>query len=126
MLDDETSVRHVMMTADAVGGVWTYALDLASSLAELGVRTTLATMGEPLRASQRAQAARIPGLKLIESELKLEWMEHPWAEVATAGDWLLGLEERECPDVVHLNGYALAALDWHAPRLVVAHSCVLS
>jgi glycosyltransferase involved in cell wall biosynthesis len=126
MLDDETGVRHVMMTADAVGGVWTYALDLASSLAKLGVRTTLATMGEPLRTPQRAQAARVEGLKLIESEFKLEWMEDPWTDVSTAGDWLLGLEERECPDVVHLNGYALAALDWHAPRLVVAHSCVLS
>jgi glycosyltransferase involved in cell wall biosynthesis len=126
MLDDDTAVRHVMMTADAVGGVWTYALDLASSLAELGVRTTLVTMGEPLRAPQRGQAARVIGLKVIESEFKLEWMEDPWSELATAGDWLLGLEERECPDVVHLNGYALAALDWHAPRLVVAHSCLLS
>ncbi len=126
MLDDETSVRHVMMTADAVGGVWTYALELASNLAGLGVRTTLATMGEPLRPAQRELAAGIPGLKLVESAFKLEWMEQPWAEVSTAGDWLLGLEERECPDLVHLNGYALAALGWRAPGLVVAHSCVLS
>jgi glycosyltransferase involved in cell wall biosynthesis len=126
MLDAETSVRHVMMTADPVGEVWTYALDLAASLAAMGVRTTLATMGEPMGAIQREEAARVPGIKLIESRFKLEWMEEPWAEVSTAGDWLLGLEERECPDVVHLNGYALAALGWHAPRLVVAHSCVLS
>jgi glycosyltransferase involved in cell wall biosynthesis len=126
MLDDETGVRHVMMTADPVGEVWAYALNLASSLAALGVRTTLATMGDAMGGPQRDAAARIPGLKLIESRFKLEWMEDPWAELSTAGDWLLGLEERECPDVVHLNGYALAALGWHAPRLAVAHSCVLS
>jgi glycogen(starch) synthase len=30
------------------------------------------------------------------------------------------------PDLVHLNGYAHAALPWRPPVLVVAHSCVLS
>jgi glycosyltransferase involved in cell wall biosynthesis len=126
MLDDDASVRHVLMTADAVGGVWTYALELASQLARLGVRTTLATMGEPLRRHQSEEARRVPGLKLIEGDYKLEWMEDPWEDLATAGDWLLGIEERECPDVVHLNGYSLSPLAWHAPRLVVAHSCVVS
>jgi glycosyltransferase involved in cell wall biosynthesis len=126
MLDDQTGIHHVMMTADAVGGVWTYAVELASSLAALGVRTTLVTMGGTLRGEQHAQVSRIPGCRLIESTFKLEWMQDPWEDVSTAGDWLLGLEERECPDVIHLNGYALAALGWHAPRVVVAHSCLLS
>ncbi|HEX8375447.1 MAG TPA: hypothetical protein VF606_09745, partial [Geminicoccaceae bacterium] len=37
--------RHVLMTTDAVGGVWTYSLDLAAALATRGVRTTLAVLG---------------------------------------------------------------------------------
>jgi len=53
-------------------------------------------------------------------------MEDPWRDVERAGDWLLGLEARIAPDLVHLNGYAHAALPWSAPKLVVAHSCVLS
>jgi glycosyltransferase involved in cell wall biosynthesis len=53
-------------------------------------------------------------------------MEDPWRDVAMAGDWLLALEERERPDVVHLNGYVHAALEWRSPRVVVGHSCVLS
>jgi glycosyltransferase involved in cell wall biosynthesis len=126
MLDDQTGIRHVMMTADAVGGVWGYAVELASSLVALGARTTLVTMGGALPREHRAEVSRIPGCKLIESAFKLEWMEEPWEDVSTAGDWLLGLEERECPDIVHLNGYALGALNWHAPRVVVAHSCLLS
>jgi glycosyltransferase involved in cell wall biosynthesis len=126
MPDDETSVQHVMMTADSLGGVWTYALELASQLARRGVRTTLATMGGPLRQPQRQAAARIPALRVIESAFKLEWMVDPWQEVAAAGDWLLAIERREHPDLVHLNGYAHAVLDWRAPKLVVAHSCVLS
>ena len=38
-------VRRVLMTADTVGGVWTYALELARALAGFGVETTLAVMG---------------------------------------------------------------------------------
>ena len=38
---------RVLMTADAVGGVWTYALELTRALAAFQVRTTLVTMGPP-------------------------------------------------------------------------------
>jgi glycogen(starch) synthase len=126
MSASDDSVRHVLMTADPVGGVWTYALALATQLARAGVRTTLATMGAPLRPAQRAAAERIPQLHVVESRFKLEWMQDPWKDVRLAGNWLLALEQRAHPDVVHLNGYAHAQLRWQAPRLIVAHSCVSS
>ncbi|WP_438023945.1 glycosyltransferase family 4 protein [Sorangium sp. So ce233] len=116
----------VLMTADTVGGVFSYAIELARALASHGVRTSLATMGGPLSAPQREAAGSVPGLALFESSYRLEWMDDPWDDVARAGDWLLELEERVCPDVVHLNGYAHGALGFRAPTLVVAHSCVLS
>ncbi|HVE85807.1 MAG TPA: glycosyltransferase family 4 protein, partial [Myxococcales bacterium] len=109
-----------------VGGVWTYALELARGLAEQGVEVALATMGAPLDEPQREMAGRIPHLKVFESTFKLEWMEDPWRDVERAGDWLLGLEERFAPDLIHLNGYAHGALPWSAPKIVVGHSCVLS
>jgi glycogen synthase len=118
--------QSVLMTADTLGGVWTYAIELASHLAALGVRTYLATMGAPPRAEQRAEAAAVPGLCLFESSWKLEWMDSPWEDVARAGAWLIDLEERLAPDVVHLNGYCHGALPFRAPVLVVGHSCVLS
>jgi glycogen(starch) synthase len=118
--------RKVLMTADTVGGVWTYALELARGLAEQGVEVALATMGAPLDELQREMAGRIPRLKVFESTFKLEWMEDPWRDVERAGDWLLGLEERFAPDLIHLNGYAHGALPWSAPKIVVGHSCVLS
>ena len=65
-------------------------------------------------------------LQLFTAPYKLEWMEHPWEDVAAAGEWLLEIERRVLPDVVHLNGYAHAALPWRAPVLVAGHSCVLS
>ena len=116
----------MMMTADAVGGVWTYAVELCRALAARGVRAALATMGPRPSAAQRDEARAIPGLTLFESDHALEWMDDPWAEVDAAGEWLLGVAREVRPDVVHLNGYAHAALPWPAPVLCVGHSCVLS
>jgi glycogen(starch) synthase len=121
-----TAPRRILMTADTVGGVWTYALELAAALAPHGVEIALATMGGPLSEAQRAEAARVPGIEVFESRYKLEWMDKPWDDVAAAGEWLMGLAARIKPDIVHLNGYAHAALPWPAPALVVAHSCVCS
>lgn len=110
------------MTADAVGGVWTYALELIRALPD--VSFTLATMG---RLPSDAQRQELPeNATLVTSEFRLEWEEDPWDDVARAGDWLLELEAREQPDVVHLNGYSHGASPFRAPILVVAHSCVCS
>jgi glycogen(starch) synthase len=114
------------MTADAVGGVWTYALELARALAPHDVEVALATMGRAPDEAQRDELASVPNVTLFASEYQLEWMPDPWADVAHAGRWLQGLEREWEADVVHLNGYAHAALRWHAPTLVVAHSCVCS
>ncbi len=114
------------MTADTVGGVWTYALELAQALHARDVTVVLATMGAPLNAMQRGAVQRMPWLQVFESSYKLEWMDKSWDDVAAAGRWLLDLERQVNPDIVHLNGYAHAAFPWHAPTLVVGHSCVLS
>ncbi|MFN2506915.1 MAG: glycosyltransferase family 4 protein [Acidimicrobiales bacterium] len=119
-------MTSLLMTADTVGGVWTYALELAEALAPLGVRVPLATMGPPLSAGQRAAVEASAVAAVHEGDFALEWTADPWDDVDRAGRWLLDLEDRLRPDVVHLNGYAHGALAWRAPTVVVAHSCVLS
>jgi len=116
----------VLMTADTVGGVFVYALELAAALGRNGAQVALAAKGRVLSANQWDQARRVPGLEVFESQDKLEWMEDPWDDVARSSTWLLELEQRLAPDVVHLNDYAHGALPFAAPRLVVGHSCVLS
>jgi glycogen(starch) synthase len=118
--------RRILMTADTVGGVFTYALELCRGLAPHGVRVVLATMGAPLAPAQRAALAALENVQVYESGLRLEWMDDPWRDVDAAGAWLMELAAAHAPDVIHLNGYAHAALPWGAPVLVVAHSCVLS
>jgi len=114
------------MTADTVGGVWTYALELARALQPYDVEVLLAIMGPPLSASQHEDARSLPNLSLFKSNYKLEWMPDCWSDVKRAGDWLLHLENRLQPDLIHLNGYAHANLPWQNPTLVTGHSCVFS
>ncbi|RKH55657.1 glycosyltransferase family 4 protein [Corallococcus aberystwythensis] len=114
------------MTTDTVGGVWSYALELCRALCSRGVCVDLATMGAPLSGAQGQEARALPGLTVHESTWRLEWMDAPWDDVRAAGEWLLSLEARLSPDVVHLNGYCHGAGPFRAPVLVVAHSCVLS
>jgi glycogen synthase len=118
--------RRVLMTADTLGGVWTYALDLACALHARGLDIALATLGAPLTADQRRQLRALPWLTVREGRYRLEWMQDPWGDVQRSGEWLLGLEAELAPDIVHLNSYAHGALPWRAPTLVVGHSCVLS
>jgi glycogen synthase len=117
---------RVLMSADTIGGVWTYAIELANALNAHGVEVALATMGAPLTDDQRATVLRAPNVTLFESRFKLEWMDEPWSDVRSAGDWLLSVQHQFKPDLVHLNGYVHAALDWQIPKIVVGHSCVLS
>jgi glycogen synthase len=117
---------RVLMTADAVGGVWTYALDLSAALAEHDISVVLATMGPRPNAAQRAAVQRLSHVRLVESDYRLEWMADPWRDVSAAGEWLLELAHREAVDVVHLNGYSHAGLPWQRPVVCVAHSCVVS
>ncbi len=116
----------ILMTADTVGGVWSYAVQLTQLLAKNGAQVLVATMGPRPKEQQRLQIAAICGATLCESDFRLEWMADPWDDVRKAGDWLLDLETTFEPDVVHLNGYAHGTLPWKAPTLMVAHSCVLS
>lgn len=116
----------VLMTADAVGGVWTYSLELADALAPHGVEVVLATMGRRLTPVQWSQVEASAVVEVRESDFALEWMPDSWPDVDSAGSWLLELEAEHEPDLVHLNGYAHAAMPWRARTVVVAHSDVVS
>ncbi|OHB51031.1 MAG: hypothetical protein A2Y10_08460 [Planctomycetes bacterium GWF2_41_51] len=114
------------MTADTIGGVWNYSIDLIGALEQYGIETALLSMGRKLDNSQRKQIAKLRNLQLYETDYKLEWMDDPWNDVEAAGRTLLEIENIFRPDIIHLNGYSHACLNFNAPVLVVAHSCVYS
>ena len=117
---------RVLMTTDAVTGVWPYAVELVRALRGAGVHVTLACLGPPPRAHHCDALAALGEVELELYPSGLAWTHGGDEELARAGEWLLALEQRCTPDVVHLNGFAHAALAWRAPTLLVAHACVPS
>jgi glycogen synthase len=118
-------VQRVLMTADTLGGVWTFALDLAQQWSARGIEVMLATLGREPSAAQREETAAIRNLWLAPSHYKLEWMHDPWEDVEASGAWLLELEKEFMPDIVHLNSFGRVPR-FRAPVVLTAHSCVLS
>ena len=122
----EHAIGRVLMTGDTVGGVWTFALDLAGALGDHGIEVLLATMGGEPSDEQRAEASAISTLRLCPSSYKLEWMSDPWRDLEESGGWLLDLAAEFHPDLIHLNTFGHGALPWQAPIVLTAHSCVAS
>jgi glycogen synthase len=114
----------VLMTADAVGGVWHYALALCAALPE--IRFVLAVMGPMPSASQREAAGRLGNVVLEEYGHRLEWMQGAAGNLDSSRHWLTLLARRYRADLLHVNGYAHARNETGLPTLAVAHSDVLS
>ena len=115
---------HILMSADAVGGVWTYAINLITASPQ--VRFTLAIRGPAPREDQLAEARQLSNAELVQIPGALEWMDEPWPEVERAHEQLFDLADRLRPDIIHLNDYSTGALPFAQPVLVVGHSCCLS
>lgn len=115
---------RIMMTTDAVGGVWSYATTLSAALAERGADVTLVAMGPAPRPDQRGMVHA--AVDLVETDLALEWQDPEADDIGQARRTLRDLEARLRPDIVHLNSYREATFGWIAPVLVTAHSCVNS
>ncbi|MCB8821956.1 glycosyltransferase family 4 protein [Microvirga rosea] len=118
----EASRLRVFMTADTVGGVWQYALDLAEGLRPHGVEAVLAILGPSPDQQILADAA---GIRLVSTDLPLDWTASSPDEVLKAGECIARLAALTSPDIVHLNNPALAAAAaFPAPVVAVCHSCV--
>lgn len=116
---------RVLLTTDAVGGVWTYSLDLARGLARLDVETVLAVMGPRPSAEQKQAARSITGLRLIDTGLALDWLAEDGEALAGAAAALAQLAAKEQVDLVQLHAPALAAgTAFPAPVVSAVHSCV--
>ena len=115
---------RLLMTADAVGGVWTYATELAAGLAAHGFETTIAVVGPAPEPHAHRAAALLPGVEVIDTGLPLDWLSDAAGARRSAGD-LAALAARLRVDLVHLNSPALGAMaEWPLPLVGVAHGCL--
>ncbi|MXQ11444.1 glycosyltransferase family 4 protein [Microvirga makkahensis] len=119
-----TPALRVLMTADAVGGVWQYALDAAQGMRAHGVETTLAVLGPAPSDDQTGQAEAL-GIEVIMTDLPLDWTADHAGAVRESGRAVARLAAEIQPDIVHLNSPALfAGADFACPVVAVCHSCV--
>lgn len=113
---------RILLTADAIGGVWQYATDLARALQPLGYDPVIALLGPAPSPAQRVEAA---DLRLIDTGLPLDWLSGNPEPVLAAGDAIARLAAEERVDLVHLNQPSLAArARFPAPVVAVAHGCI--
>lgn len=115
--------RKVLMTADAVGGVWRYAMDLAASQKAAGSQIVFLGFGPAPDAPKKAEAEAIGTLHW--RDLPLDWMVQERAALSGLTQAIEQLVREEEVDLVHLNQPSQAAgLDVPVPVVTVAHSCV--
>lgn len=118
-------IARVLITTDAVGGVWNYTLELAAGLLDHGLEVTLAVLGPPPDLARLSAARRLPELRLIVTGLPLDWTAASEHEAYEASLALTRLAEEQAPDILQLHTPALAAdMRFSMPCIAVAHSCV--
>lgn len=114
---------RILMTVDAVGGVWRYAMNLSEMLAERGFGIVFAGSGPRPTSVQMAEAARIGAVHWLDEGL--DWLVDDETELDSTGARLEDLADRTGADLFHLNLPSQAArLDTTRPVVVVTHSCV--
>lgn len=117
---------RVVVTTDTLGGVWTYTRELVTELIRREVQVTLVSFGNIPEASQCAWMEGLKDLDLRPTAFKLEWMQDSADDLKASADYLLGIVHEVEPDLLHLNQFYYGALKCDVPKLVVAHSDVVS
>lgn len=117
---------HVLITSDTVGGVWTYTQELVSGLSARGHRVTLVSFGKLPSADQATWLRDLANVDYRPTEYRLEWMEVAERDIEESRRYLEFLVREVRPDVLHFNQYCYGDIAVDVPRIVVAHSDVVS
>jgi glycogen synthase len=117
---------YVLITSDTVGGVWTYTQELVTGLVHAGHHVTLVSFGKLPVPHQTAWMQNLPGLDYRPTEYRLEWMEIAERDIEESKRYLELLIVEVKPDVLHFSQYCYGDLITNIPKVVVAHSDIVS
>jgi glycosyltransferase involved in cell wall biosynthesis len=113
----------VLITTDAVGGVWRYAVEMSRGLAARGWRVVLAVLGPAANPAQIAEVAEINGVRLVCMALPLDWLADTPSDLDRAAEALAELASTMEVALLHAPAL-LGRCAWPVPVVVVAHSCL--
>ncbi len=117
---------RVLLTTDTAGGVWSHTEELVDALRARGHHVVLVAFGAVPSAVHREWLDARPELPFTWISSPLEWMAEPEPALSASVNALRRVVEHEKPDLIHLNQFFYGAHQLGAPKLVVAHSDVLS
>jgi glycosyltransferase involved in cell wall biosynthesis len=120
-----TGPKRVLISTDAVGGVWPYTIELARALSRRRVEVEIAVLGPRVTEDQARTVAGLPLVRLHETGLPLDWTALEASALGIASSKLASLAQQLDVETIQLHTPALVAQSiWHAPVLAVMHSCV--
>jgi len=122
---------RILLTTDTIGGVWTFTKDLCEGLLTSGHAVALVSVGRLPGAAQsewreKTQAWFGTQFQFEALETPLEWMEQNEMAYRGAETALLRVASEFRADLLHANQFCFGALPVSMPKVVTAHSDVLS
>ena len=122
---------RILLTTETIGGVWTFTKELTTELLQRGHAVALVSIGgQPSHEQQAWCAARSrahgTSFQFAASNTPLEWMEKNEFVFTQGAGVLLHAAKQFRPDLLHSSQFCFGALSLDIPKLVSAHSDVLS
>lgn len=122
---------RILMTTDTVGGVWTFTQQLTQELLRVGHSVALVSVGRLPSPAQLGWCRSLRSLykrefRFMTSSAPLEWMPQNDAAYSSAAPLLISLAAKFSPDILLTSQFCYGALPLDIPKVVVAHSDVLS
>ena len=115
---------RLLLTTDAVGGVWRYSIDLAQGLAARGHEVVLAVLGPAPSQAQHGEAKH-DRITLALTGLPLDWTAPDPAALTHTSTRLATLARLTAATTIHLHAPALVGnAQWPVPVAAVTHSCL--
>ena len=122
---------RVLLTTDTIGGVWSFTRELSEGLLQAGHAVALISFGRAPSPDQTVWAEQATRsfngrFSYTSSKAPLEWMQQNEDAWTAAAHELRTLAAWFRPDIFHSNQYCFGSFPLDIPKLITAHSDVLS
>ncbi len=122
---------RVLLTTDTIGGVWAFTKELSEQLLACGQEVSLLSFGRQPSSSEEAWCSRLLAQYPAKfahknSSVPLEWMANNDATHPEGSRVLMDFARDVQPDLLHSNQYCFGDLPLGVPKVITAHSDVLS
>ena len=122
---------RILMTTDTVGGVWSFSLQLVDGLLRAGTSIALVSLGRlPSKTQEKSCAALSEAhgshFTYKPLDVPLEWMDCNEEAYRLADPVLTSISKEFSAQLFHSNQFCFGALPIQVPKLITAHSDVMS